>query len=393
MRVVHVLNQIDVGGTEKTAQIFCRLLPKFGCIEPYMYSLDGGWRVWPIKSEKTPLTVGTAENLYGYMMNHDIDMIHLHRAGWAEDGVMKSIMQAFTEMEKPIYIFETNVFGDGDRGPYGKFINRHLFVSNYTKEIYNRGTFSDLRTPQEKLQVLYNPIDLPDGEEKKRRRDFRAELDIPQDAFVCGRIGRSANYHGISMMALKKLWDEKRDVYFVAVLPDRAMIKELNKVTHDCVRIIDEPLIYQDQISLFYFGIDVLLHDRVDGETFGCSIAEAMVHGRPIVSHISKKYQGHLETMLMNSNAALQVIGLGPRDIKFKDGRVKMCASGFITGVDDYEAYADCIMQASTHRAMYSQKVADAARVRFSSEMIAETLAWHYDDVTRLGHHQYKRGM
>ena len=40
-------------------------------------------------------------------------------------------------------------------------------------------------------------------------------------------------------------------------------------------------------ISNFYNSIDLLLHYRIEGETFGMNIAEAMIHGKPVVSHLS----------------------------------------------------------------------------------------------------------
>ena len=39
----------------------------------------------------------------------------------------------------------------------------------------------------------------------------------------------------------------------------------------------------------------MLAHARLDGETFGSNVAEAMIHGRPVVSHRSHLYNAQVE--------------------------------------------------------------------------------------------------
>jgi hypothetical protein len=52
-----------------------------------------------------------------------------------------------------------------------------------------------------------------------------------------------------------------------------------------------------DRISRFLNTLDVFAHGRRDGETFGTVFAEAMMHGKPCLSHYSPIANGQVETM------------------------------------------------------------------------------------------------
>ena len=49
------------------------------------------------------------------------------------------------------------------------------------------------------------------------------------------------------------------------------------------------------EIENFLNGIDVYAHGRKDGEINSTAIAEALRHGKPIISHLSKVNNGHIE--------------------------------------------------------------------------------------------------
>jgi glycosyltransferase involved in cell wall biosynthesis len=51
------------------------------------------------------------------------------------------------------------------------------------------------------------------------------------------------------------------------------------------------------QISKFLNTIDIFAHGRKDGETFGAVFAEAMMHGKPCLSHYSPIANAQKETM------------------------------------------------------------------------------------------------
>lgn len=52
----------------------------------------------------------------------------------------------------------------------------------------------------------------------------------------------------------------------------------------------------KEKIHKFLGTVDVYTHGRADGETYSLAIAEAMYHGKPIVSHVAPA-TGHIETI------------------------------------------------------------------------------------------------
>ena len=59
------------------------------------------------------------------------------------------------------------------------------------------------------------------------------------------------------------------------------------------ILFLENPIVADEDITAFFNTIDILAHARRDGETFGLNIAEAMIHGKPVISHQSKIADGH----------------------------------------------------------------------------------------------------
>lgn len=102
------------------------------------------------------------------------------------------------------------------------------------------------------------------------------------------------------------------------------MIKTARDMGLKKVRFLTAPIVTDDEITSFCNTIDILAHARRDGETFGLNIAEAMIHGKPVISHRSRRANGH------------KVF-------------VKKC--GFFAGIDNYKQYAKYISL------LYSNKI------------------------------------
>ena len=49
------------------------------------------------------------------------------------------------------------------------------------------------------------------------------------------------------------------------------------------------------EISKFFNTIDCLAHYRVDGECCPVNIQESMIHGKPVISHVSSVFNGQIE--------------------------------------------------------------------------------------------------
>ena len=290
MKILHVVGQLSLGGTEKTAILFCKYLAKMGH-EVRLFAFAGGER--QEQANRTCKTyVGQLADFDECLWGFDPDIVHFHRGGWAEDERVERVLPVLKEGG---HIVETNIFGDVDRGKYSDKISASYFVSNYIRNWFMLGVQPG-DAVERALRVVYNPIEKCDEIQQYRdlgRSDFAERFGIPTNHVIAGRIGRSENLDGISVMAIRDIWEERSHIdpecfHVVALAPPQRMIDVLGSYPnfHSFDYLVDD-----HDIEIFYGGIDLLLHDREDGETFGCGIAEAMMRRVPVVSHVSNKYQ------------------------------------------------------------------------------------------------------
>lgn len=186
------------------------------------------------------------------------DIIHFARSGYYE--------WPFVERLCPIQI-ETNIFGFMD---YSEFLDHSITISKKITEI--RGS-----TDSE----IYNPIPSANN----GVGDLKKELGISDDYLIFGRIGRKDNFHPITLNCLHKFKKMGfKFKYLIIGACDQAInrINELN-LEDDC--IIIETTNDDLFIDKFHNSLDVFLHYRSDGETFGTAIAQSMMYGNPVISH------------------------------------------------------------------------------------------------------------
>ena len=146
---------------------------------------------------------------------------------------------------------------------------------------------------------------------------------------------------------------ENENTYFVAISPPENMLgqaKELGLKNF----IALAPSTDAVYLSRFYNTIDVFAHARRDGETFGCVLAEAMIHSKPIVSHL---------TPFMN--AQKEVIG----------------DAGFVCDQDNWRQYAEHLTKLrddSAHRKLLSDRAHQRALDQFEARALTKRLEKTY---------------
>lgn len=241
----------------------------------------------------------------------------------------------------------TNAFEIANTAPAHRLVKKMYFMSQWLLDHEALWAKDDPRSG-----VFYCPIERPLTHE-----DLRSKLGISKDAFVIGRVGRAdpGIHDPISLQAFQKIQNEKS--YFLALAAPENMVEEARRLGLKNF-IALQPMFGAD-LSRFYNTIDVLAHARRDGETFGCNIAEAMMHGKPIVSHLTKYM-----------NAQQEVIG----------------DAGFVVADGDWRAYAAHLERLRDDRAFRIElaKRAEArALEQFEVERLTKKLEGIYEDLSR----------
>jgi len=193
--------------------------------------------------------------------NYNIDVLNSHRSG--ED---LWLIPGFEQGSYNFPIVETNFHGVlQTKADYRVFPSQTLV------------NFKRLNIPH---SVIFNPI-MP----KLSNDNLREELGIPNDAFVFGKISRASNeiFTPITYLAYKSI--ENSNAYFIQMGINKATEEIASKLKLKNFIAIDQTL-DEVRISKFYNTFDLYCHGNKLGETFGNTVAEAMMHGKPVITHL-----------------------------------------------------------------------------------------------------------
>jgi glycosyltransferase involved in cell wall biosynthesis len=293
------------------------------------------------------VVLGNAEKFFNTVEKLNPDIIHFNR-GLSETYYTRSS----EKIPLHIKVVETNIFGKETNAKYLSRLERIFFISNWL--LKKASSASKI-----KAHLLYNPIKLPSS-----KTDLRKHYNIPKNAVVLGRMSRPNLDDGEFIYnVLEKVLDD--NIYFISIGASPAFQK---KMQHHKNIIFFEPVIDVEFISSFYSTIDILLHYRREGETFGMNIAEAMIHGRPVISH---------ESFLDNAQAELLT-------------EDENCLCGIITEENDLKGYIKAVKTLVNNedlRTELSKNAETRARKLFAEDKVTYALEQAYLSLC-LSHHK-----
>lgn len=139
---------------------------------------------------------------------------------------------------------------------------------------------------EKKLQVIFNGVDIEECEKSKKDIVTRAELNIPENAFVLGAVGRLTEQKSPDVfMQIAKLVKENIPNAHFLMVGDGEMREDVEKFAiengmQELIHItgwVDNPLSY---VQLFDTAV---LLSRWEG--FGLAIPEYMLSRKPVVAN------------------------------------------------------------------------------------------------------------
>lgn len=133
-----------------------------------------------------------------------------------------------------------------------------------------------------KYPVVPHMINLPE-----HNRNMRVELGIPKNATVFGRHGgyNEFNIHYVKEIVLR-IAKENPDFFFIFVNTEK-FCETLPNIIHI------ENIVDLDKKVEFIQTCDAMIWGRLEGETFGLSIAEFSVKNKPVICTLSDVDNGH----------------------------------------------------------------------------------------------------
>lgn len=130
-------------------------------------------------------------------------------------------------------------------------------------------------------------FDMPAPNETSEQ--FRKKYNIPKSAIVFGRHGGSDEFNiQFAHRAIKNAVAKNSNIYFVLV--------NTNKFLNHPQVIHIPKIVDMQEKSNFINACDAMIHARVMGEIFSCSIGEFCYHGKPVISAPFASHDlGHVE--------------------------------------------------------------------------------------------------
>jgi glycosyltransferase involved in cell wall biosynthesis len=284
IRVLEVVNQLDLGGTEYALQLFAKFLDKEYFDVTVISLINGGERVQLLEDLgiKVAVLYGDFSKLAAYL--EETDVLHWHGGGSLESELFQVLRTS-----KPSLVIQTNVFGVYAPSPLYSLIDFDLYIS---KMILIRRMTLDSTLPDnfnQKRKVLPYPVDvdhinslLPSDEEVN---DFKNQFGL-NDNFIVGRIGRADN-HKFDLITLtgfaKFATQVNRTKFLLAGATDEMISHAKSLGISDKLVIIENTVDFR-RLLIYYRAMDVFLAASQIGESFGMVIAEAMAVGTPVLT-------------------------------------------------------------------------------------------------------------
>lgn len=287
-------------GTEKFLQNIAMLLPKdefevdyYYCDStPYIGSnlkhpdndplnikpmIDGGVNLIKFKVESKDVTKRNhpwINSNFFQIFKGNYDLIQTGRAGNPE--------YPFNKIKKIPIVDSIHIMGGIDN-QYN--ISRVMHITNWSaKKWIKKGG------DRNRVRIISHPIII----DEKDSQSLREDLNLSDNIVVYGFHQRNSDeiFSDIPLKAYKEI--ESNNNYFIILGGSNLYKEQARKLGIKNIIFLDHT---GDKTKIYSFlkTLNVYAHGRKDGEINSTAMAEAMYFGLPIISHISKVHNGHIE--------------------------------------------------------------------------------------------------
>jgi glycosyltransferase involved in cell wall biosynthesis len=288
VKVLHVASQLGIGGTEKASQVICQHLNKEVFETAACGIYEGGIRGEFLREKgiETYILNGDFSRFESLLGEKKVDVIHFY-LGWNAEQ-LRAVVNIAKRAGVPV-IVETNIFGHYNLKENERFIDRHFLISkSVALEYAERGKIS-MRQFLDKCRVLYIPVDFDEFEKEAPSQEqidqFKRKIGVEPNCPLICRVGRPDTRKWNSL-PVNMMWFLTRKIPNVKYLIVGGLPKWVHKKIskyHLEKNFIDYGVAFGKELVTIYHAIDLLAHSSRIGESFGCTIAEAMAARKPVV--------------------------------------------------------------------------------------------------------------
>ncbi|MDO1451215.1 glycosyltransferase family 4 protein [Rhodocytophaga aerolata] len=277
MKILTIVYNLGKGGTQRAAQNFCEAYNKLGYESKILAMYEGGFRREELENEQIKVWVTNSDSNLMEIKNWNPDVIHIH-----SHKLEKKDIFSIKEKCNQAKIVETNVFSYPS--PFTEVVDISYQLAEWCRFLYEVRGGSNAKSVVVPYPVKVSSFFKASPQECAT---FKSKYNIPQDAFIFGRIGQ----HFLGKWSLylidvfeRFIKEQTEEAYLLIVNPPKAIVSYIHdRKLSDKVIIIDQ-IIGDDELRKCYSCIDLFLHIANQGESFGLVLAETLLCETPIIA-------------------------------------------------------------------------------------------------------------
>lgn len=289
-----------IGGTEKAAFLFAEAL------------LKKGHHVVAISKPSQPRTVAfeaaggiimdlgdSQQSLENLLLSHQFDIIHQHVSGYGDHRQLYAALDKLGD--KRPRLIETNVFGYLlDFYDHGH-VDMRMFIS-FTSgmQAFTRTRIKKVRPDPKCHTVLFYPTH-PDEFDRYPLNDssYRESIGVGKNEFLVIRLGRPGHkWTRWECMAFRLARRQNPQLRMLLIEPSLEITAAIDAKEYGEGIIVQKTTSDPEILAQIYGAADVMIHASNFGESFGYTLAEAMVAALPIVT-LSTPWGDNAQTELI----------------------------------------------------------------------------------------------
>mgnify|MGYP006425124833 CR=1 FL=1 len=278
-KVLTIVHNLKKGGTQRAAQNFALGYKELGHNSKILPLYEYGHRYEELRNEIQIFEL-INDSVLDDIVEWQPDILHIHSHGPKKEDIFE-LINFLNNNEVCPKVVETNVFSKPS--PWEIKLDASFQLSEWCQWLYEkRGGDSSKSTilPYSVVTKNFKPA------RKESVREFRKRYEIPNNAFVIGRIGQSITtkwcytifdvFEGVSSC--------NKNVYLLLINPPRKIVELFNKSAYKENLVVIDVIYGDDNLSIAYSSMDVFYHSAEQGESFGLVIAESILCGTPVIS-------------------------------------------------------------------------------------------------------------
>lgn len=305
MRVIEWTNALTLGGTEKAACLWARLLRARGHQVRFI-ALEDGPRRRHLEAWGIPCTVPPPGNMFSPQelasLLDEADVIHAHAPGYPHLGDL--LGQALRSTARRIPVVQTNIFGKLENPAEDAWTNFRLFISwtSGVQAARRAGRRLDQAFFQRQSVAVY-PVEDPftthdPATLAHRAAALRDALGIRQDHVLYGRFSRPEPNKWTPLVLRAFLAAQQKNPRIRLLLrePPGAVADQLTSCGlaawfdptssgSGAPICLLQATADPDELMISQMACDVVLHTSSIGESFGYGLAELMALGKPVITN------------------------------------------------------------------------------------------------------------